>query len=119
LHFHAPRTHVTLVHTSVSWAVPVLGMSLVAAVVAYVTGIAGVRLLGARLESFVGLFEVMFAVVFAWLLLDQSLTVVQLTGGLLIVAGIVLVRVEELRSPAPDIVVVGDPELAALERSAP
>jgi drug/metabolite transporter (DMT)-like permease len=119
LHFHAPRTHVTLVHTSVSWAVPVLGMSLVAAVAAYVTGIAGVRLLGARLASFVGLFEVMFAVVFAWLLLDQSLTVVQLTGGLLIVAGIVLVRVEELRSPAPDIVVVGDPELAALERSAP
>ena len=46
----------------VSWLVPVLGLSLVAAVVAYVTGIVGARLLGAKLASFVGLTEVLFAV---------------------------------------------------------
>jgi drug/metabolite transporter (DMT)-like permease len=101
LPFAAPRVPVTLVHTKVSWVVPVLGLSLVAAVVAYVTGVAGVRLLGARLASFVGLFEVLFAVVFAWLLLQQSLSVTQLAGGVLVVAGIVLVRVDELRSPGP------------------
>jgi drug/metabolite transporter (DMT)-like permease len=116
LPYAAPRADVTLLHTRMSWLVPVLGLSLVAAVVAYVTGIAGVRLLGARLASFVGLLEVLFAVVFAWLALGQSLSAVQLTGGVLIVAGIALVRVDELRS-GDDAVVIGDPELAALERA--
>ena len=74
----APRTDVTLLETQVSWVVPVLGLALVAAVVAYVTGIAGARLLGAKVASFVGLTEVLFAVVFAWVLLGQSLGSVQL-----------------------------------------
>ena len=98
----APRTDVTLLETQVSWLVPVLGLALVAAVVAYVTGIAGARLLGAKVASFVGLTEVLFAVVFAWVLLGQSLGPVQLTGGALVVAGIALVRVDELRSPAAE-----------------
>ena len=55
LHYSAPHGQVTLLHTKLSWVVPVLGLSLVAAVIAYVSGIAGVRLLGARLASFVGL----------------------------------------------------------------
>ena len=118
LPYAAPRADVSLVHTRMSWLVPVLGLSLVAAVVAYVTGIAGVRLLGARLASFVGLLEVLFAVVFAWLALGQSLSVTQLTGGALIVAGIALVRMDELRSGDGDAVALGDPELAALERAA-
>lgn len=107
LSFSAPRAQVTLLHTRMSWLVPVLGLSLVAAVVAYVTGIAGVRRLGARLASFVGLCEVLFAVVFAWLLLDQSLTVTQLAGGVLVVAGIVLVRVDEMRTPGPSALEAG------------
>ena len=116
--YAAPRADVTLLHTRVSWLVPVLGLSLVAAVVAYVTGIAGVRLLGARLASFVGLLEVLFAVVFAWLLVGQSLSATQLTGGVLIVAGIALVRVDELRAPDAEAIVLADPELAGLERAA-
>ena len=99
--YAAPRADVTLLHTRLSWLVPVLGLSLVAAVIAYVTGIAGVRLLGARLASFVGLLEVLFAILFAWLLLGQSLTLVQLVGGVLIVAGIALVRIDELRVQGP------------------
>ena len=118
LHYAAPHAQVTLLHTTVSWVVPVLGLSLVAAVIAYVTGIAGVRLLGARLASFVGLVEVLFAIVFAWLLLGQSLTALQLCGGALIVAGIALVRVDELRGEAPDELCIGDPEMVALERAA-
>ena len=96
----APRTDVTLLDAQVSWLVPVLGLALVAAVVAYVTGIAGARLLGPKIASFVGLTEVLFAVVFAWVLLGQSLGAVQLAGGALVLAGIALVRLDELRSPA-------------------
>jgi drug/metabolite transporter (DMT)-like permease len=95
----APRTDVTLASTHVSWLVPVLGMSLVAAAVAYVAGILGARLLGARVASFVGLTEVLFAVLFAWLLLGQTPRPVQLVGGLLVVAGIALVRLDEQPEP--------------------
>lgn len=95
----APRVDVTLLETQVSWLVPVLGLAVVAAVIAYVTGIAGARLLGAKVASFVGLTEVLFAVVFAWVLLGQSLGAMQLAGGALVLAGIALVRVDELRSP--------------------
>jgi drug/metabolite transporter (DMT)-like permease len=97
---HAPRTDVVLVDTEVSWLVPVLGLSVVAAVVAYLAGIAGARLLGAKVASFVGLTEVLFAVLFAWLLLGQVLTVLQLAGGLLVVAGIALVQLDEARTGA-------------------
>lgn len=97
LPFAAPRTDVTLLDTRVSWLLPVLGLSLVAAVVAYVAGIVGARLLGAKVASFVGLTEVLFAVLFAWLLLGQALRPVQLLGAVLVVAGIALVRVDELR----------------------
>ena len=66
---------------------------------AYVAGIAAARILGARLASFAGLAEVIFAVLVAWLLLGQLPTGVQLAGGVLIVAGIALVRLDELRAP--------------------
>ena len=96
----APRTQVVLIDASVSWLVAVLGLSLVAAVVAYLAGIAGARLLGAKVASFVGLSEVLFAVLFAWLLLGQVLTPLQVAGGLLVVAGIGLVHLDEVRSDA-------------------
>src|SRR4051794_9211177 len=94
----APRTDVRLLDTQVSWLVPVLGLSVVAAVVAYIAGIAGARLLGAKLASFLGLTEVLFAVAFAWLVLGQVLTAVQLAGGALVLAGIALVRLDEPRT---------------------
>jgi drug/metabolite transporter (DMT)-like permease len=46
--------------------------------------------------SFVGLTEVLFAVLFAWLLLGELPAPVQLAGGVLIIAGVVAVRVGEL-----------------------
>lgn len=85
--------------TEVSWLVPVLGLSLVAAAVAYVAGIVAARLLGAKVASFVGLSEVIFAVLFAWLLLGQRLDGVQVAGAVLVVAGIALVRIDELTRP--------------------
>jgi len=114
LPMRAPPTDVHLFDHRVSWLLPVLGLSLIAAVVAYVAGIAAARRLGAKVASFVGLTEVVFAVVFAWLLLGQVPAVVQFVGGALIVAGVVLVRIDELRVPAPAI----PPEIAdqAIER---
>jgi drug/metabolite transporter (DMT)-like permease len=98
---HATSADVTLLDHRVSWVVPTLGMSLLAAAVAYVTGIAAARLLGAKIASFVGLTEVLFAVAFAWLLLGQRLDVVQAAGAALVVGGIALVRLDELRAPQP------------------
>jgi drug/metabolite transporter (DMT)-like permease len=77
--------------------VPVLGMAIVAGAIAYLTGIAAARRLGAKLASFVGLIEVVFAVMFAWLLLGQRLDAMQLAGGVLVVLGIALVRLDEMR----------------------
>ncbi|MEO7446857.1 MAG: DMT family transporter [Humibacillus sp.] len=81
----------------VPWWVPVLVIALVAAAFAYVTGIVAVRLLGAKLSSFVALTEVLFAVLFAWLLLAELPTTVQLVGGALIVGGVLAVRADEAR----------------------
>ncbi|MGO4599212.1 EamA family transporter [Terrabacter sp. 2RAF25] len=82
----------------VPWWVPVLVIAIVAAAFAYVTGIAAVRMLGAKVASFVALTEVLFAVLFAWLVLAELPTPVQLLGGAFIVAGLVAVRSDEARS---------------------
>jgi len=104
---------VDFVGQQVSWLVPVLGLSLVAAAVAYVAGIAAARLLGPKLATFVGLTEVLFAVLFAWLLLGELPTGLQLAGGALIMVGIALVRIDEMR-PAGTVTdaafVLGPPE---------
>lgn len=86
---------VTLLHHQVSWLVPVLGLSVLAAAFAYVTGISAARRLGAKLGSFVALAEVLFAVLFAWVLLHQVPTATQFIGGALILTGVVLVRLDE------------------------
>ncbi|RLP96518.1 EamA/RhaT family transporter, partial [Micromonospora sp. BL4] len=102
LPLHATFGEVTFAGQRTSWLLPIVGLSLVAAVVAYLAGIAGTRILGPRLASFVGLTEVLFAVLIAWLFLDELPTAWQLFGGVLIVAGVALVRLDELRaSPAP------------------
>lgn len=88
----------TLGAVSMPWWLPATGLVLVSTVVAYLTGILAARRLGSRLMSFVGLSEVLFAVLAAWALLAQRPTAVQLAGGTLVVAGVVLVRLGE---PAP------------------
>jgi drug/metabolite transporter (DMT)-like permease len=71
---------------------PVLLLILVSAVLAYPSGIVAVRRLGSSLASFVSLTEVIFAVIFAFLLLGQRPGLMQLLGGVLILAGIALVQ---------------------------
>lgn len=77
------------------WWVPVLALGLVTAALAYVAGIAATRRLGARLASFVALFEVLAALGFAWLLLAQQPGLIQAVGGALVLAGVVVVNLGE------------------------
>jgi drug/metabolite transporter (DMT)-like permease len=94
----ATTRSVTLASTSMPWWVPVVGLAVITAALAYVTGIGAVRRLGSRLASFVALTEVLAAVLFAWLLLGELPRTVQLVGGLAILAGVVLVKLDEDRS---------------------
>lgn len=97
---------IVLAGARLPWFVPVVLLALVAAALAYATGIAATRRLGSKVASFIGLTEVLFSVLFAWLLIGEMPLAVQLAGGVLIVAGVVAVRYDELvvagsRSAAP------------------
>lgn len=115
LPLQAPRVDVVLQGARVSWLVPVLGLSLIAAVIAFVAGISAARLLGAKVASFLGLTEVLFAVIFAWILLGEALTVPQLLGGALVIAGIALVRLDEFRSAGVETPAVSEEAVVATE----
>jgi drug/metabolite transporter (DMT)-like permease len=93
--FRMATTDVVLLHRSMSWLVPIIGLGLVAAAIAYVAGIAATRRLGAKLASFVGLTEVLFAVLIAWAALGQAPGELQLLGGVVVLAGIAMVRADE------------------------
>lgn len=88
---------VTIRGMHLPWYAAILELALVAAAAAYLLGTIGARALGSTVASFVGLTEVLFAVVLAWLLLGEFPGPVQLVGGVLILAGVVAVRVGELR----------------------
>ncbi len=91
---------------SAPWWVVVVTLGVVTAALAYVSGIAASRALGSRVASFVALLEVLFSLAYARLLLGQQPGWVQLGGGLLILAGVVLVKVgepvAELEPAVPD-----------------
>ena len=108
---------VVLAGRSTSWLVPVLGLALLAAAFAYATGIAAVRRLGSRLSSFVGLSEVLFAVLAAWIALGQRPSGGQLVGGVVVLVGIVLVRLGD-RPPVPALA-AADPVPAGAEGGPP
>ena len=88
---------------------PLLALGVVTAAVAYVTGVVAIRALGSRLASFVALLEVVAAIAFAWVLLDELPGWVQVVGGALILLGITVVKLGEGRrqDAAPDPAVPG------------
>jgi drug/metabolite transporter (DMT)-like permease len=92
---------VDLAGQQVPWWVPVLALSLVAAAFAYAAGVSATRRLGSKVAGFVGLTEVLFSLLFAWLLLGELPLPVQLLGGALVVAGVVAVRYDELTRTEP------------------
>lgn len=103
LSFRASTVDVDFAGHHTSWLLPIAGLSLLAAAFAYTAGIAAARRLGATLASFVGLTEVLFATLFAWLLLDQRPSVLQGVGGLIVLVGIVLVRAADRPTAAASV----------------
>ena len=97
-----------LAGTPVAWWVPIGLLITVSAVFAYLTGIVAVRRLGSSVASFVSLTEVIFAVVFAVVLLAQRPTAAQLIGGVLVLAGIALVQVSSSKANKPRVGSVGN-----------
>ncbi|UDY24750.1 EamA family transporter [Nocardioides sp. Kera G14] len=77
------------------WWVPVLALGVITSGLAYLTGVAAGRLLGARLGAFIALFEVVSGVFFAWLFVAELPSAIQLVGGLLILAGVIAVKAGE------------------------
>lgn len=94
----ATFTVVHLLGTTVPWWVPLIVLGVFATAIAYVTSIAASEILGSRVSSFLGMLEVVAATAYAWLVIGENLTIAKFVGGLLILAGIALVRAE--KSPA-------------------
>jgi drug/metabolite transporter (DMT)-like permease len=87
-------TDVLLAGSPAPWWLSAAIMVVVSTTAAYLLGIAGGSRLGSRVASFVGLFEVLFAVLAAWVLLGDLPAPIQLVGGVLILAGVVLVKLQ-------------------------
>lgn len=78
--------------SSVPWLVPVMLMAVVATAIAYTLGISGVARLRPSFASLMGLAEVLFAVLVAWLLLGEAIRPIQAVGGAVVLLGLTLAR---------------------------
>lgn len=86
---------VTYAGLALPWWAPFLALGLVSTAVPYVTGIAAGRRLGSRLASFLGLSEVLAAILWSWVLLAELPRPVQFAGGALVLLGVVAVKLGE------------------------
>ncbi|WP_328467954.1 DMT family transporter [Actinoplanes sp. NBC_00393] len=106
---------VQLLGSTAPWWVSLTVVAVFATAIAYATGIFGSSRLGSRLASFVGLLEVVFASIFAWIVVGEQLTPLQMVGGALILAGIAAIPGEPVPvTPSAE----GTPEPAAPRTSA-
>ncbi len=103
LPMHFTAGDVTLAGGQFPWWLAALGLGVITAALAYTTGIAATRRLGARLGSFVALTEVLAAAIFAWALLGQAPHAMQYAGAALVLAGVIAVKMGE---PKEDAVIV-------------
>lgn len=94
LPFAAPDVTVVFRGVEVAGWLPMLWVAAVGTTVGYALGVIAVPRIGSRLASFVGLSEVLFALLFSWLLLAETPAPIQLVGGALILVGVVLVRMD-------------------------
>lgn len=77
---------------TVPWWIPVIMLAVVATAIAYTLGISGVARLRPSFASLVGLGEVLFAVLSAWVLLGEAITPTQAVGGVVVLLGLALAR---------------------------
>ena len=97
----APSVSVALLGMSVPWWIPLVWVGAVATTLGYALGVKAVPFLGSRLASFVGLSEVLFALGFAWLLLGETPSPMQAVGGAILLAGVVMVRLDARSAGEP------------------
>ena len=100
LPYSAPLVDVEVMGTLVPWWVPLSVVVLAATALAYALGVVGINLMGERLSSFVSLSEVLFAALLAGVVLGEIPSPIQVLGGALIVAGVLLIRSSRRRPPA-------------------
>jgi len=93
--FTATFGEVAFLGSPAPWWLPLLIVGVVATAIAYAASITSSEMLGSRLASFAGLLEVVAGALYAWLLLGEDLSALQLFGGVLILGGIALVRSEK------------------------
>lgn len=94
LPFAAPSVTVAFHGVEVPGILPLLWVGAVGTTLGYALGVMAVPRVGSRLASFIGLSEVLFALAFAWLLLGETPAPIQFVGGALLLAGVVLVRMD-------------------------
>lgn len=99
LPFAAPDVTIVLRGIELPGILPLLWVGCVGTTLGYALGVMAVPRAGVRLASFVGLSEVLFALGLAWLLLGEVPQPVQLAGGVLLLTGVVLVRLDAKRAP--------------------
>jgi drug/metabolite transporter (DMT)-like permease len=80
--------------------VPLAVLGTITAALAYATGIVAARRVGPRLASFLGLSEVVAAVLWSWVLLGELPRPIQFAGGALILLGVVAVHAGERTTAA-------------------
>lgn len=83
---------VAVAGTTIPWLVPVIMLGVVSTAVAYTLGISGVARLRPSFGSLVGLTEVLFAVLAAWVLIGERINAVQAAGGAVVLLGLALAR---------------------------
>jgi drug/metabolite transporter (DMT)-like permease len=97
---------------TMSWLVPVIALGVITTAIAYTLGIMGIARLRPRFASLLGLSEVMFAVLAAWLLVGEAMTLTQAVGGAVVLVGLALARQGDRGEVAaatwPDAGAVGD-----------
>ena len=109
LPYSAPLVDVALLGHQVPWWMPLSVVVVVATVAAYAFGVAGMQLMGERLSSFVSLSEVLFAAAVAALVLGEVPTGMQVLGGLGIIVGVALIRLDGMSAasePTEELVAV-------------
>ena len=107
---------VILAGNAVPFWVSLIGMGVAAAAIAYGLGVIATRAIGSKMASFFGLTEVLFAVLFAWLLLGQLPGLIQLLGGAIILTGVIAVKLDE---EAPALPVEDTPRVEDMECGTP
>lgn len=90
--------------------VSVLWLGLIATALAYLSGVAAIRRLSASVASGVAYLEVVTAIVLAWILLSESLNLVQVGGAVIVITGAWLAqRATPKESPHPELSIEAEP----------